>query len=598
MPSVTKSNPGRQCKVKLLEKFVDVLHTFLPSSFDLTNGTIFHVPLRVSQSEISDKVYRRSSMIKLLNCLVDELPNYMLFLKNVRSVKISTIDKNSQICSIDEVVVRLQSSDDESSKSKVRETMANIQNSSLLLEGALHSVHTYCVDISSTKSGTKSYLIADSVGFTPSIQKSIYKDVLVQFNTLRCLPVGACAYLLNEASIPMTLDSVNSSDEQIQQETFLYCFLPLPISSNIPVHVHGCFCLSNESRYNLWKTDNVNDVRRLWNEALTEHLLSQSYVQIVCRAAEQVQKHSLSIERYLTLCVDGTNKENLIQLLIKNAYETFFTQDLFIIPTLSLSPRIFVWTCASDSKLRFIREFKLFVSKSKECRDECITECLNSLLLIGLKICDRPKLLDLLKNDKNIMYDLNAIKLCDELRAYHSLHQKEILPIERTVFTFNSLYFFLSFILCDEKVQKEKLADCPLLLRADEKVCSFDEKKRLYGFHNVKSFQHCLEQFINPRLLGLFGTKELRKRWLKDLKISDLVDILPKVLNKDRFYRNNGEQFVQCEINVDVKRDMLSVWYILQYNLKSFLSDESNSTVINRSELKHILLKELDPIKH
>ncbi|CAF1051662.1 unnamed protein product [Didymodactylos carnosus] len=305
MPSVTKRNPGRQCKVKLLEKFLDVLHTFLPSSFDLRNGTIFRIPLRVSQSEISDKVYRRSRMIKLLYCLVDELP-------------------------------------------------------------------TYCVDISSTRSGTKSYLIADGVGFTS-------------------------------------------------------------------MHVHGYFYLSNESRYNLWKTDNVNDVRRLWNEALAEHLLSQGYVQIVCRAAEQVQKHSLSIERYLTLFVDGTNKENLIQLLIKNAYETFFNQDLFIIPTLSLhvfprieSTRIFVWTYASDSKLRFIRKFNLFVSKSKECRDECITECLNSLLLIGLKICDRPKLLDLLKNDKNIMYDLNAVKLCDELRAYRSLHQKEILPIERT----------------------------------------------------------------------------------------------------------------------------------------------------------------------
>ncbi|CAF0892875.1 unnamed protein product, partial [Didymodactylos carnosus] len=439
-------------------------------------------------------------------------------------------------------------------------------------------------------------------GFTPSIQKSTYKDVLVQFNTLKCLPVGACAYLLNEASIPQTLDSANSNDEQIQQslkEYFLYCFLPLPIPSHIPMHVHGCFYLSNESRYNLWKTDNEKDVRRLWNEALAEHLLSQCYVQIVCRAAEQVQKHSLSIERYLTLFVNGTNKKNLMQLLIKNAYETFFSQDLFIIPTLTFeSPRIFVWTCASDSKLCFIREFESFIAKSEKWTNYPITECLNSLLLIGLKICDRPELLDLLKNDKNTMYDLNAIKLCDELRVYRGLHQREILPIDRTVFTFNSLYFFLSFILCDEKVQTGKLGDCPLLLRADEKVCSFDEKKPLYGFHNVKTFQRCLYQFMHPSLLDLFGTKELRKRWLKDLRISDLVDILPKVLNKDKFYRNNCEQFVQCKINEDVKRDMLNIWHILLNNLKSFLSDKAISTVTNRNEVKRILLQELDPIKH
>ncbi|CAF1144713.1 unnamed protein product [Didymodactylos carnosus] len=99
----------------------------------------------------------------------------------------------------------------------------------------------------------------------PSIQKSTYKDVLVHFNTLKCLPVGACAYLLNEAPIPTTLDSANSNDEQIQQslkEYFLYCFLPLPIPSDIPMHIHGCFYLSNESRYNLWKTDNEKDFRR------------------------------------------------------------------------------------------------------------------------------------------------------------------------------------------------------------------------------------------------------------------------------------------------------------------------------------------------
>ncbi|CAF1034737.1 unnamed protein product [Didymodactylos carnosus] len=606
MPCVTTNNPGRQCDAKLIERFPDVFQTFLPDIFDLKKGTMFRLPLRASISEISGKVYSDPSIINLLDSLVDELPKCVLFLRNIRSVKLSKLNKNGEICSIEEVTVCPQGPDDEASIHTVSNILSNIQNRSALLEGNCHSIHTYSVDISSTKSGKQSYLIANGIGFTSGIQKSLYKDFLENFDQLKCLPVGACAYLLNDTSVPSSPHSTNSDDEQkrkeLNKEHFIYCFLPLPVCIDIPMHVHGYFCLSNESRYDLWKSDIEKDTKRLWNEALAEYLLSQCYVEVVCLTAKQVQNQSLSIEHYLALFVNaGTIENNLIKLLIENAYETFFSRALTIIPTLNIASKAsFAWTHVSNPKLYFITAFESYVRNLVTDEDKYpayINDCHHSLLLIDTKICQERRLIDRIKHDKKSMRDLTSVHLCNELRMYSS-HNTNVSSIDDTVFTHKSLYIFLSFVLLDEKVRRGQLNGCPLLLRADNKVSCFDKNNTLYGFQHVSTFQTYLDRFMHPTLLNLFKTEELQKCWLRELKINDLADMLPKVLDKDKFCKNGHELFTECEVDVDVKiKDILNIWLILENNLRSVLPVKGNSES-DRNDVKRVLLKELEPIKY
>ena len=55
----------------------------------------------------------------------------------------------------------------------------------------------------------------------------------------------------------------------------VFCFLPLPISSELPVHINGHF-IFDSSRRNLWKSTNSKelDAKSQWNQRLIEAIAS------------------------------------------------------------------------------------------------------------------------------------------------------------------------------------------------------------------------------------------------------------------------------------------------------------------------------------
>ena len=64
---------------------------------------------------------------------------------------------------------------------------------------------------------------------------------------------------------------------QIRGEFFtpkIFCFLPLPLPSNLPVHVNANFFLDSSSRSSLWKSRDVStpDDKKKWNDRLIEAL--------------------------------------------------------------------------------------------------------------------------------------------------------------------------------------------------------------------------------------------------------------------------------------------------------------------------------------
>ncbi len=72
---------------------------------------------------------------------------------------------------------------------------------------------------------------------------------------------------------------------KIQGQDFtpkIFCFLPLPMASNLPVHVNANFILDSSSRSSLWRSRDVEraDDKKKWNDRLIE-ALGSSYAQFV-----------------------------------------------------------------------------------------------------------------------------------------------------------------------------------------------------------------------------------------------------------------------------------------------------------------------------
>ena len=91
----------------------------------------------------------------------------------------------------------------------------------------------------------------------------------------------------------------------------VFCFLPLPISSGLPVHVNGHFILDS-SRRSLWKSTNPEelDAKSQWNQYLIEAIAS-SYAHFLNRIREH----------YSTK--DGSMKRVDFGSIVKNYYSVF-----------------------------------------------------------------------------------------------------------------------------------------------------------------------------------------------------------------------------------------------------------------------------------
>ena len=65
-----------------------------------------------------------------------------------------------------------------------------------------------------------------------------------------------------------------------------FCFLPLPVSTGLPVHVNGHFIL-NSTRRNLWSATDTSEMddRSRWNQYLLEGI-SSSYAHFLKRVRE------------------------------------------------------------------------------------------------------------------------------------------------------------------------------------------------------------------------------------------------------------------------------------------------------------------------
>jgi sacsin len=82
-----------------------------------------------------------------------------------------------------------------------------------------------------------------------------------------------------------------------------FCFLPLPVKTNLPVHVNAYFELSSNRR-DIWRGDDTtgeSKVRGEWNTRLMEDVLAPLYVLLLTKLAHQLKKSQTQQQQQLQL---------------------------------------------------------------------------------------------------------------------------------------------------------------------------------------------------------------------------------------------------------------------------------------------------------
>ena len=319
-------------------------------------GTLFRFPLRTKEqairSEIKQLAYDCKQVKELFQLFVKGARSLLLFTQNVRRVRIFHLPRESTDESQPKLIfevtkslsqkgilrelpvivtlspaARSLSNEDQfflkqcnflRASSEAAKCAGETQNSSTAL---LRSALTLDIQSNVTKSGrdffeedfklpssVETWLVASSMGNGPAMQFSQKEKSLLP-------SAGVAVQLLpNDALAPDPVFGLNCTGS-------LFCYLPLPIHSGLPVHINGAFAVASNRRSLKEKTeDDKACVEVEWNNILLEDSVCAAYLDLLQDVGLSTQACS-GINKFHSLWPKSCKVEKNCEPLARSFYE-------------------------------------------------------------------------------------------------------------------------------------------------------------------------------------------------------------------------------------------------------------------------------------
>ena len=256
------------------------------------NGTLFRFPFRTSEearkSEICHSVYNKEKVKQIIGTFKECSPHLLLFTQHVTKVELYEIEHGSDpsdmrlLLSISKQSPTIIRSNDSSSF-----TYPFIEECSNWWRRKLASPNTHLatpsrcerfeISTKQTQSETReTWIVASCGGTGASVSLASGEG---RFRGL--LPCGGAATRLNSVSSTGSTSKSSPKLDAINGEAF--CFLPLSISTGLPIHVNGYFAVTSNRR-GIWErtTSHQHQVIEVrWNESLLQDALCCAYLQLL-----------------------------------------------------------------------------------------------------------------------------------------------------------------------------------------------------------------------------------------------------------------------------------------------------------------------------
>ena len=546
VPGAEPLNPGRRfdnLKSGFWDEFKDMKSAYLQSKVDhmpgeLLGGSLFRFPLRSTYNllklskivkDLSQDTLNSSRMQVLLDNWAPKMKAAMFFLNNVRELKFFVIEENSR---------------------------------------SLHMLYHYSISVSvsaqercdllrqklsafTEQRGCEPYIVmypltVNDLSSSGSISEKKNRErwIIQQGIGDMMKPNQTWAFVRNvkpRHGIAAPLDIANPSSKSqfhSRREGFrgqVFCFLPLPICSNLPVHINGHFIL-NSTRRQLWHSTNPDeeDGYTVWNKSLLSAIAS-SYAIFLEKARQYFADNEYS-------------KLNVLQDDIANFYSIFPKAESSSLDTNWQSPakECYEKLCKSNPDVLAVikqigshekRGFKVSIawhpitSVRPSTQVYFWSETSNQkktfqpiFEAIGMKITPAPYKLHRYIN--NALPEDQSTRKCPSITpcsvfAYYTQYSSQVaacqFPCDISMTSFKTVVnfkLFTTYVLQASPESPEKLFfpespfDHPLLLTADGKLRKFDNGNMVLFSHFVSFFPKSSARFIHPDLLDVKYTKD------------------------------------------------------------------------------------------
>ncbi|XP_076029218.1 sacsin-like [Oratosquilla oratoria] len=245
---------------------------YLEESVMNKEGTLFRLPLRLCKgSEISKEVMSTQKVNDLIKEFSKDMKKCLLFLRSIRKISIASINDNGIL----DIEYSVEASIDDEAKTLLKSLTDHIKSyrsckeSNLTLYKIPRKTVAYKLHISDSKGCQLYWYVVQQIGTNkPDSVPKVVEDVF-RNGSLCMLPHGGVALLLKY-----------QAEEVLDPKKFMStsCFLPLPVTSNLPFSVNGHFAL-DATRRDLWVGE---DYRTIWNKWLVKEVIAPTVVQALC----------------------------------------------------------------------------------------------------------------------------------------------------------------------------------------------------------------------------------------------------------------------------------------------------------------------------
>ncbi|MEE6483233.1 hypothetical protein FKM82_013475 [Ascaphus truei] len=276
LPTSDDNSPGGMYNVnnKFKGTFKDVYNTFLPNFCNLSEGTLFRLPLRTAKTVAISKICDQTVSLKDIRDLCMELKqdaaNMTLFLNSVGKITFSEISDTNDLVKVLSIETKINSL-------YVNDRSAFQEKLSQLAENDKHMSETepfrvfYTMEIKcSSSEKPMHWFVAKQIGIEGQDQLTNLKRICGSLHQT-CIPHGAVAACLS--------DPPNGR---------AFCTLPLPVETGLPVHISGSFIV-DAARRDICKEDGGSP-KTEWNTFLLSNVIAPLYCNLLGHIFEEITK--------------------------------------------------------------------------------------------------------------------------------------------------------------------------------------------------------------------------------------------------------------------------------------------------------------------
>ena len=515
---------------------------------ELSSGTLFRFPLRNTKEYLMDsKIVPRnaenvpqcdlvtsSSMYQNLIKWAHSMKEAMLFLNSVTELKFFCIEEEGNLIHTMKECWTVFDGSGERGRKELSKALSDFNkkkgNTSIIVRYPLNikESYRYCGKAISTE---EKWLIQQGVGDIENEQQtwSFIETVKPRHG------IAAPILLTPPPKHDFPVKTFMPKDDFKGK---VFCFLPLPLFSKLPVHINGNFIL-NSTRRNLWNSsgEGREDNRSVWNNQLFQ-AISSSYAVLLENAQSSyvstgsyktVTTANNDVQRYYEIFPSLGQLDSQFRTLAKGVYEKLITHNQYILAEIAklstdqsklkvvwhppkshiLSTQVYFWSSLSSLDTfgkqkeleKIFQSFGLKLTK------------VNTFIQDGLNgaLEEDSKIEEIWLKTVDLYYSNNC----------HQISKNGQFPclISDTVFrdvcTFKlfSDYLLQTFVSTTDppdlplKFPNEPFG-CPLLLTADNQLRRFDKNVKVINSEFSSIFPNSQEFFLHPEMINILYSSE------------------------------------------------------------------------------------------